>query len=229
MSNEAKNKTRQPLSETILVVASKAERTSLERFAQDIKDELNVVALTFTEEPAKYVDFQLLPNFRVLGPKLGQKLPECKKALGAANGSELHAEMAANGKIVLALPSGPIELGPDEIEVRLVAKADFRAASSAGRVVVLDTRITDELKRMGFAREVVSRIQRIRKGRDYAHEARIHVLFEAEGELGRAIEEHSAYVAGEVLATSFARGAGAGEPETADVDGSELRFWVELA
>jgi isoleucyl-tRNA synthetase len=224
--NDHKLKTRQPLGEAILVVADDAERAELERFSTDLMEELNVERVTFTQDPAKYVEFQLLPNFRALGPKLGQNLPVCKKALAEANGSALHAELSTTGKVVIQLPSGPIELGPEEVQIRLSAKEHFAAASEGGRVVVLDTQITDALKRAGLAREVVSRIQKARKSRDLAYDARIEVRYVAEGELAKAIEEHAAYIAGETLATSLSAGVGEGADEGGDVDGSSLALYV---
>lgn len=164
--NEQKLKTRQPLAEAVIVVASDEERASLESFVADMKEELNVVSVRFSQEPTKYVEFQLLPNFRALGPKMGQKLPELKAALASVDGAAVYEAMGRDGKVVVALPSGSVELGSSEIEVRLRAKQDFAAASEAGRVVVLDTRITPELRRMGLARETVSRIQKVRKQLD---------------------------------------------------------------
>jgi len=226
--NEAKLKVRQPLGEAIVVVASDDERAAIERFSDAIREELNVVSLSFTTEPAKYVDFQLLPNFPKLGPRLGKELPLCKKLLGEADGSKLHAELSASGTITVALPSGPVALGPDELQVRLQAKEGFAAASESGRVVVLDTHVTPELRRMGLAREVTSKIQRVRKDRDLPYDARIVVTWDAEGELAEALVEHGKSIAAEVLALRFERGTNA-DAERSDVDGAPLGVHVALA
>ncbi len=225
--SEKKLKVRQPLAEAIVVVASDEERAAIERNSAEIKDELNVHTLSFTREPAKYVQFALVPNFRALGPKLGKNMPACKKALESADGSVLHAELEAKGAIELTLPDGTkVSLGPEEIEVRLTAKESYAAAASKGHVVVIDTRVDDALKREGLAREAVNRIQRARKTLDLAYDARIHVGYEAKGELARALEEHRDYVAGETLATAFAPGSGKGERNETDVDGEPFVFFV---
>lgn len=216
--NENKLKVRQPLAEAIVVVADDAERQAIDRFANAIREELNVRELGFTQEPHKYVEFQLLPNFRVLGPKLGKQVPACKKALAEADGSALYAEMEANEKIVVALPDGPIELTADEVEVRLSARDDFAAASGAGQVVVIDTRVDDSLRREGLAREVINRLQRARKAMDLAYEARIDVSWSADGELAEAIEEHARRIASETLASSFTRG----RPDTTSEHDTEI-------
>jgi isoleucyl-tRNA synthetase len=228
--NENKLKVRQPLAEAIVVVADDTERRAIDRFAGAIREELNVRELGFTQEPHKYVEFELVPNFRVLGPKLGKQVPACKKALAEADGSALYAEMEENQKIVVALPDGPIELTLDEVEVRLSAREDFAAASGAGQVVVLDTRVDDSLRREGLAREVINRIQRARKAMDLAYEARIEVSWSADGDLAQAIEEHAHRIAAETLATCFTQGG----PDTrsehdTEIDGTPLSLSITAA
>ena len=228
--NENKLKVRQPLAEAIVVVADEAERQAIDRFASAIREELNVRELGFTQEPHKYVEFQLVPNFRVLGPKLGKQVPACKKALAEADGSALYAEMEENEKIVVALPDGPIELTPDEVEVRLSAREDFAAASGAGQVVVLDTRVDDSLRREGLAREVINRIQRARKTMDLAYEARIDVTWHADGDLAQAIEEHANRIASETLATGFVQGGpDTGSEHDTEIDGNPLSLSITQA
>jgi isoleucyl-tRNA synthetase len=228
--NENKLKVRQPLAEAIVVVADDTERQAIDRFASAIREELNVRELGFTQEPRKYVEFALVPNFRVLGPKLGKQVPACKKALAEADGSALYAEMERNEKVIIELPDGPIELTPAEVEVRLSAREDFAAASGAGQVVVIDTRVDDSLRREGLAREVVNRIQRARKAMDLAYEARIDVSWNADGDLSQAIEEHANRIATETLATGFTRGG----PDTSsehdtEIDGTPLALAITPA
>jgi isoleucyl-tRNA synthetase len=228
--NENKLKVRQPLAEAIVVVADDTERQGIDRFASAIREELNVRELGFTQEPHKYVEFELVPNFRVLGPKLGKQVPACKKVLAEADGSALYAEMEENEKIVIELPNGPIELTPSEVEVRLSAREDFAAASGAGQVVVLDTRVDDSLRREGLAREVINRIQRARKAMDLAYEARIEVSWNAAGDLAQAIEEHADRIAAETLASAFAQGG----PDTSsehdtEIDGDPLSLSISQA
>ena len=227
--NENKLKVRQPLAEAIVVVADDAERQAIDRFSTAIREELNVRELGFTQEPHKYVEFQLLPNFRVLGPKLGKQVPACKKALAEADGSALYVEMENAGKIVVQLPDGPVDLSADEVEVRLSAREDFAAASGAGQVVVLDTRLDGSLRREGLAREVINRIQRARKAMDLAYEARIEVSWTAEGELATAIEEHADRIAGETLATGFARGDAASSEHDTEIEGQALGLAIKSA
>lgn len=225
-----KLKVRQPLAEAVVVVASDTDRLTVERFGDAIREELNVVALSVTDEPKKYVHYELVPNFRVCGPRHGKRVPLIKKGLAGADGGKLHAQMEAEGKVELELSDGPITLQPDEIEIRLAAKEDFAAASEYGRVVVLDTRLTDELKRAGLAREVINRIQRQRKDVDLAFETRIQLAWKTDDDLlAAAIEEHSATIAGEVLATALERGEEPGYAHelATEVEGASLTVYLE--
>ncbi|MBP7681321.1 MAG: isoleucine--tRNA ligase, partial [Deltaproteobacteria bacterium] len=227
--NDAKLKVRQPLAEAIVVVADDAERARIDRFAADVREELNVKALHFTQEPAKYVEFELQPNFRVLGPKLGKRVPACKAVLQKANGSELHAKLERDGSITIDLDGEAVTLEASELEVRLRAKEGFAAASGGGHVVLIDTQITDALRREGLAREVVNRIQRVRKDRDLAYDARIDVTYSTDdADLEQALAEHAEGIARETLATRFV--AGQVEPGDAkvecDVDGVALHLAI---
>jgi isoleucyl-tRNA synthetase len=223
-----KLKVRQPLGEAIVVVHSDEERRTIERFADAITDELNIKKLSFTREPAQYVEYKLLPNFPVLGPKIGKRVPMVKKALAGADGGALATELAETGKIVLALDDGKVELGEGEIEIRLEAKGAFAAASDRGRVMILDTRVSDELRREGLAREAVNRLQRARKDMDLPFEARIAIGYACDGELARALDEHRDYVAGEALAARFAKdGEKRGQEHETNVEGERFVFWIE--
>ncbi|MFW5876966.1 MAG: isoleucine--tRNA ligase [Myxococcota bacterium] len=228
---ENRIKVRQPLERAIVAVADDADGRRIEHFRAAIEQELNVHTLELTQEPATYVDYQLVPNFRALGPKLGKRMPKVKKALAEADGSALHAQMEERGEVVLDLDDGPVTLGPDEVEVRLSAKEGYAAAAERGRVVVLDTHVDEELRLEMLAREVVNRIQRARKEADLPYEARIALEYaEAEGELARALERHRSYIERETLterATAVAGDAltGAERRET-NVEGIPFVFRI---
>jgi isoleucyl-tRNA synthetase len=224
-------KVRQPLAEAVVVVAGERERRGLARYDEVIRDELNIHTLSFTDEPERYVEFTLVPNFRALGPRLGKQVPLVKKALAASSGSALYHQLVEGGHIELALADGAVRLQPDEIEIRLEAREGFAAAAEGGQVVVLDTRITDELRREGLAREVVNRIQRARKQMDLPYEARIRIRYDTEGELGEAIREHAGWIRSETLATELDVRDPSSEPSgtrhDATVDELPLQVWVE--
>jgi isoleucyl-tRNA synthetase len=226
---EKKLKVRQPLSRAIIVVGSDAERQRLEQFTSLIGDELNVHKVELTQQPEQYVTFELVPNFRALGQRLGKEMPACKAALSKADGSKLYADLAKDGSIAIDLPSGQVQLTSEDLEVRLKGKADYAAAASGGHVMVLDTTLTEALRHEGLAREVINRLQRARKTMDLAYEARISVRYAASGELAQAIEANAGLIAGETLAMELKPGAatptGARE-EAVEVEGQPLTLWI---
>lgn len=229
--SENKLKVRQPLGEAIAVVTDEDERKAVARFENAIREELNVHKLSFTSEPQKYVTFELLPNFKLLGKKLGKQMKACKAALASADAESLYANMQASGTITIDLVGQPLTLSADEVEVRLKAKDDYAAAAAYGQVLVLDTRISDGLRLEGLAREVVSRVQKARKLMDLAYEARISIVFVASDSLAEAISVHAATIAGETLATSIVPMNNVGESAVgtrhdSDVDGEEFTFYI---
>jgi isoleucyl-tRNA synthetase len=219
-----KIRVRQPLGEAILVLAGGEE---LGRFEAAIREELNVHEVRTTDEPHKYVDFTIVPNFRALGPKLGKRMPLCKQALEQANGSELYNRLEESGSFDLELGEGePVTLTREEIEIRLSAHEGYAAASEGGRVVILDTRITEELEGEGLAREAVNRIQTARKTMDLPYEARIEIDYRADGELARALETHAGWISKETLATRFEPGEPGGERHETEVMGAPFVFSI---
>jgi isoleucyl-tRNA synthetase len=222
-----KLKVRQPLGEAIAVVASERDKAVLDRNRAVIEDELNVERLSFATSPEQYVEFAVLPNFRALGPKLGKDVPACKAALAKADGAALFRELGARGAIEVALPDRRVVLEGAEIEIRLSAKPGFAAASDRGQVVVLDTTLTDALRKKGLAREVVSKLQAVRKELALPFTARVAIRYEAPVEVAEAIAAHREYIAGEVLASSLEAAPVPAEHRSAGIEHHTLRFTLE--
>ncbi len=219
-------KVRQPLAETILVLHDRAQ---VEPYLEVIREELNVKEVRISDDPAQFVEFEIVPNFRALGPKLGKRMPQCKQALANANGSALYQALETKGEITIELSDGqPVMLSKDEIEVRLKAREGYAAASEGDTVVVLDTRLTPELEAEGLAREVIHHIQGARKDLDLEYDARITIVYEASDALAAALATHGPWIAGETLTTTLEPGEVEGDAREADVGGHLFRFRVAL-
>ena len=214
-----KIKVRQPLPEAVVVLE---DPSTLEGYTDAIREELNVKEVVLSTEPEKFVTFELVPNFRALGPKLGRKMPSCKSCLAAADGSALYAQLSETGGFDLDVDGESFRFTADEVEIRLAAKEGFAAASEGGKVIVLDTRISPELRGEGLAREVINRIQGARKSLDLPYDARIEVVWNAEGELAAAVDSHGKAIARETLAAAFS--SGEASQHATDVDGHALVF-----
>ncbi|MEO1495778.1 MAG: isoleucine--tRNA ligase [Planctomycetota bacterium] len=201
--NEASLKVRQPLAKVEVILANDTHQAWLEQHGAVIASELNVKSVEYSDEPEKYVEHEVMPNFKLLGKKLGKLMPKVKQALNAASGSELLANLRDNGKINLTIEGQEVELSPEEVEVRIKAKEGWAAANDRGVVVVLSTELTPELVREGLARDLVRVIQDRRKeiGCDFTDRIEVGVVTES-SELRTAIEEFGDYIAGETLANA---------------------------
>ncbi len=198
---EASLKVRQPLAKVEVILANNDHQAWLAEHADVIAGELNVKAVEFSDTPEKHVDHEVLPNFKLLGKKLGKLMPKVKKELNAQSGSELLANLRDNGLIDLTIDGQAVQLSPEEVEIRITAKEGWAAANDRGVVVVLSTELTPELIQEGLARDLVRAIQDRRKEIGCEFTDRIEVGVETESDdLRAAIEKFSDYIAGETLA-----------------------------
>jgi len=197
-------KVRQPLARVEVILADNTHQTWLEEHAGVIAEELNVKQVEFSDEPDKYVEHEVLPNFKLLGKKLGKLMPKIKPALASQSGAELLANLRDNGKIDLVIDGQAVELLPEEIEIRLQAKPGWAAANDKGVVVVLATEVTPELLAEGLARDLVRVIQDRRKETGCEFTDRINVgVVSAAPELIGAVESFREYIAAETLAAKL--------------------------
>lgn len=196
----AKLKVRQPLAQVEVVLADQTHRPWLESHGALIREELNVKGVEFTEKADQYISYSILPDLKRLGPKLGKQVPMVRKHLADADAAALLADLEANGKVVLQLEDGRVELDGDDIQVRLQAKEGWAAAQGNACVVVLATELTEELVTEGHAREIVHAIQNRRKDINCDYTDRIAVgLVTESAELLKAIEDFGDYIVAETL------------------------------
>ncbi|HEX6962910.1 MAG TPA: class I tRNA ligase family protein, partial [Lacipirellula sp.] len=197
-------KVRQPLAKVEVILADATHQKWLEEHAEVIADELNVKAVEFSDQPEKYVEHEVLPNFKLLGPKLGKLMPKVKPTLAKMSGSELLANIRDNGKIDLVIDGQEVALTAEEVEIRLQAKPGWAAANDKGVVVVLATELTNELVQEGLARDFVRVVQDIRKDMGLEFTTRIEIgVGTHSAELRGAIETFREYIAAETLADSI--------------------------
>ena len=226
----AKLKVRQPLSRVEVVLGDAREQPWLEAHTRLICDELNVKQVEFTTHAEDYITYTVLPDLKRLGPRLGRRLPEVRAALAKADGGALLRELETDGKVVLASAGGAVELGREDIQVRLQAKEGWAAAQGPQCVVVLATELTESLIAEGWARELVRIIQDRRKDMGCQFTDRIEVGIETESQaLRAAVAQFKEYISGETLARSLDLGAinGAAAADV-DVAGAKARLFVRV-
>ncbi len=192
-----KIKVRQPLSQ--ILVDSRYE-DQIADMVQLIMEELNVKAVVFEKNMDTYMNYSLKPDFRTAGPALGGKVKEFGKALASADAKELIARLGEEEKIVLNLGGEETEIPSELVEVRVSAKEGFAVGTDRGVFVILDTQLTPELISEGLARELVSKVQQMRKQKDFEMMDNINISVRCDEESKAAFEKHREYIMKETLA-----------------------------
>src|SRR5262249_48750441 len=155
----------------------------------------------------EYVTYQVKPNFRALGPRVGKRMPKLKAALASADGAALLRELETDGRVRIAVEGETLELSRDEIAVSLEARAGFAAAAGPVGVVVLRTALNSALLEEGRYREVLNRVQTLRKELDLEYTGRIRLTLRGSPALLDAVRPRVAELARETLADDVALGA----------------------
>ncbi|MDQ7794975.1 MAG: isoleucine--tRNA ligase [bacterium] len=195
--NRANVRTRQPLPELVLLGPA-AETGRLEQLIELLRDELNVKAVSFREDTGEYLTVVLRPRFDRLGPRYGSLAQGIPAALAGLAPRQAVAGLEA-GALTLRVDGREVVLGPEDVEVRLDERPGYSVERGNGRAVALRLDISDELMLEGLAREMVNRIQRLRKEAGFAVEDHIDTYCRAGGDLARAIRAHGAYLSRETL------------------------------
>ena len=205
---EAKLKVRLPLSKVEVVLAEDSKIAWLQNHDELVREELNVKAVEYTTDGDQYVQYTVVPNFKRLGPKVGKQIPAVKKALAEADGNAILVAMQRDGQVTLDLPDGTVQLDDKDIEVRLQAREGWAAAQGSGSVVVLNTEVTDELRREGIAKDLIRTVQNQRKTIGCEYTDRIEVAVDAtDDQVVLAIKEHRDLIMGETLADDLVAGS----------------------
>jgi isoleucyl-tRNA synthetase len=224
--NGAGLKVRQPLARALAYAAGR--RTLDEEFVAIITDELNVKAFAFVEHASQLVSYKLLPDNKLLGPRFGAQFPKVRAALAAADAGALAAELRAGLPVELVVDGQAITLAPSEVLVQTEPAEGLAVAADKLATVAVDAALTPELRLEGLAREVVRRVQAMRKEAGFEISDRITTYYQAEGELAQVFETWSDYLKAETLSTELVAGELPAEAyaETHKVDGQALRLGV---
>jgi isoleucyl-tRNA synthetase len=193
-------KVRQPLGK-VLVHAGKA--ILRQELVDIVKDELNVKAFEFVEHEGALVRYKVLPDNKLLGPKFGAKFPEVRAALMQADPAWVASNVNAGIPVKLEVAGESIELAPESILVSTEPLPGLTVASDKYITVGIDATLTPELKAEGLAREIVRRVQDMRKSAGFNIEDRITTSYQAEGMLGQVFVSWGDYIKSETLTTQL--------------------------
>ena len=214
-------KVRQPLNE--ILVDGKYEAL-IEDLVPLIMEELNVKDVKFEKQLDKYMNYSLKPNFKVAGPVLGKNIKAFGAALAAADAAAVVAELKAGGKYVLKVGDDDMKIEKDFVDVRIDAKEGFAVAMENNLFVILDTNLDADLIDEGFARELISKVQQLRKQKGLEMMDNISITIAADDEISAAVKKHKDYIMKETLALKLEENDA---PEEFDLNGHKTGIAVE--
>jgi len=225
-------KLRQPLARALVFAGEQAVR--LGALADLVTDELNVKSLEFVREEAALVEYEigLLPN--LLGPKYGKRFPLLRRSVAAADPATLAKRLRAGQSVLVDLGDGesPAELLPEEAEVRSRGREGFAVAEGKGLVVAVDVTLTAELAGEGLARDLVRRVQAMRKEAGLELSDRILLFCDCGADLAATLAEWSGYVQAETLSRDLIFGSlpdGLNRSESVRLEGQDVALGLRKA
>lgn len=223
--NNAKIKNRQPLQKIYISGVKEIP----EMYRSVITEELNIKELEFTNDASGFVTYTFKPQLRILGQKYGKLIGEIRNTLASLDGTAAKKELDESGTLKLQLSSGEISLTPDELLIDTAKTEGYISAAENGMTVVLDTTLTDELIEEGFIREVVSKIQSMRKDADFNVTDHITVGISDNDTVINVVKKNEASVKADVLADSVVYGTLEGHTAEWDINGEKTKLSVKVS
>ena len=221
--NAANIKNRQPVANMFV----KAEHALPEFFVELIADELNVKKVTFRDDMSDFLAYHVKPNFHVLGPKVGKQMGAVKKALEESDGAAVKDALAGGGSFVLALPDGDVTVTSEDVEITVSQQEGYNCQSYGGVTVALETTLTPELIEEGFVREIISKVQTMRK--ECGLEVTDHIVLDLSGneKLAAIAKENEPFIREITLADAVSYGAPKGTSKEWNINGEKLMLSIK--
>ncbi len=192
---DVKIKVRQPISEVLLDAKKKKTIGDLDAL---IKEELNVKEITYIENLSEYMNFEVKPNFRVVGKMFGPKIKDYASALNDLSVEEID-ELNGGNNIRINLDDEEIEVTPEMVDIRVNAKEGYDAKREGSNFIILNTNLTDDLIDEGITRELISKVQNLRKEKDFDVADRIVLYYEANKEFEKVLSKFEDMIKKETL------------------------------
>ena len=221
--NESGIKNRQPIARMMV----KADFDIPDFYQQIVLDELNVKSYEATSEADSFVDYTFKPQMRTVGPKYGKLLGGIKKALTEIDGKAAMAELNEKGELTLDINGNEVVLTRDDLLIDTAQSEGFETQSYGGITVVLDKHLTPELLEEGFVRELVSKIQTMRKEAGFEVMDRIKVYAEGNEKLEKIMQDNKEAISGDVLADEFVFGSTGGYTKSWKINSEPVTLGVE--
>ena len=214
---------RQPLSKILLPVINKGFQNQVEQVKELILSETNIKDIEFITDAGGFISKKVKPNFKTLGPKVGQAMKEVAAVLTALSQEEI-ARFEKEG--TFAIPNTSFVVDLSDVEMMAEDVPGWQVATLGALTVALDIHVSEELKQEGIARELVNRIQNLRKDQDFLVTDRIQVRLSDEQTISPAVNNNLAYICAEILADSLVLEANLNTTETFEID--DVKLFVSI-
>ena len=221
--NAANIKNRQPISRMYV----KSSFSLSEFYKTIIEDELNIKAVEFTDSISEFITYTFKPQLKTVGPKFGKLVGAVRNALGNVNGNAAMDQIRANGQLKLDINGEEIILSEEDLLIESAQKEGYVTESDQAITVILDTNLTPELIEEGFVREIISKIQTMRKEAGFEVMDRIHVFAKGNETISRILTEHGDEIRSEVLADQIVLGETRGYEKEWNINSEKVTMAVE--
>ena len=221
--NASNIKNRQPIGQMFV----KAGFDLPEFYQEIVADELNVKNVKFTEDVRDFTSYTFKPQLKTVGPKYGKMLGGIKAALDNIDGNAAMDEVNETGALKLNVNDQEITLFKEDLLIDTAQVEGFVSENDNGITVVLDTNLTPELLEEGFVREIISKVQTMRKEADFEVTDRIRVTYDGTEKAEAVFEKYSTQIGGEVLADEVVKAQSAGYVKEWKINGEAVTMGVE--
>ena len=220
--NTSNIKNRQPIGQMFV----KAEFTLPEFYQEIVADELNVKNVKFTDDVRDFTSYSFKPQLKTVGPKYGKMLGGIKKALDTIDGNAAMDELNANGSLKLDIAGQEITLFKEDLLIDTAQIEGYVSENDNGITVVLDTNLTEELLEEGFVREIISKIQTMRKEAGFEVMDKIRVTYTGSEKAESIFAKYAESISGEVLAEEVTKAEPAGYVKEWKINGEQVTMGV---
>ncbi len=220
--NSANIKNRQPIGKMYV----KAPFELPVFFTDIIREELNVKQVEFTDDVRAYSSYSFKPQLKTMGPKYGKLLGKIKQALADIDGNSAMDILNEKGKLEFDFDGERVELAREDLLIEIAQTEGYESAGDYGVTVVLDTRLSEELIEEGFVRELISKIQTMRKEAGFEVMDKITVFSDGNDRIAALLDKNSDEVMAEVLATEIVSGKTGGYAKEWNINGENVTLGV---
>jgi len=228
LRKKAEKKVRQPLSKVVIPAADETMYEQMQYIADLVKTEVNVKEIEVISPDAEMSGLvkKIKPNFKMLGKKYGKQMKEIANAMTGFSQAQI-SEIEQKGNYTLQLASGNVELTQEDVEIATEDLPGWLVANEGKMTVALDITVTPELLKEGIARELVNRIQNIRKSNGYEITDKINIQIEAKNEINETVKEYGQYIATQTLGKSIELVDKINNPTTLDFEDYQVNVLIE--